>query len=118
MAYWQVAGMPKEVAPFTGAWIEITGMRPPGPSMRVAPFTGAWIEIPYILLSFPGTDVAPFTGAWIEISISFTESAYKSSLPSRERGLKFCGILFGRQEIRSLPSRERGLKCPYHTPGL
>ena len=37
--------------------------------LDVAPFTGAWIEIRngwYIPAMWPG--VAPFTGAWIEIT--------------------------------------------------
>ena len=33
----------------------------------VAPFTGAWIEITGELAIHPGSMVAPFTGAWIEI---------------------------------------------------
>ena len=34
-----------DVAPFTGAWIEITASFAPAMSSLVAPFTGAWIEI-------------------------------------------------------------------------
>ena len=56
-----------EVAPFTGAWIEIRIWFCRTGRIRVAPFTGAWIEIssltPMSLLML----VAPFTGAWIEI---------------------------------------------------
>ena len=34
----------------------------------VAPFTGAWIEISLFFTALTiGYDVAPFTGAWIEI---------------------------------------------------
>ena len=33
------------VAPFTGAWIEITVPGEGRPALTVAPFTGAWIEI-------------------------------------------------------------------------
>ena len=33
------------------------------------------------------------------------------SLPSRERGLKFCTVSKHQRQQRSLPSRERGLKC-------
>ena len=33
------------VAPFTGAWIEISFAKPCPPTLIVAPFTGAWIEI-------------------------------------------------------------------------
>ena len=81
-----------QVAPFTGAWIEIRGNLP-GFANRtiVAPFTGAWIEmyvVPSITLAlimshpsrvrglkfvlsffkFIRHAVAPFTGAWIEIA--------------------------------------------------
>ena len=34
-----------EVAPFTGAWIEISGLGCGLGGKAVAPFTGAWIEI-------------------------------------------------------------------------
>ena len=79
-----------EVAPFTGAWIEIEGhaagtvpARTSHPSrvrglksvsgvakyqlVGVAPFTGAWIEIRMQARTLRPTSVAPFTGAWIEI---------------------------------------------------
>ena len=78
------------VAPFTGAWIEINSSsikhqqafrsRPSRarglkfnflhykpPSTQVAPFTGAWIEIGSCVWLTHAQDVAPFTGAWIEI---------------------------------------------------
>ena len=56
-----------EVAPFTGAWIEIAYAQSCIAPGRVAPFTGAWIEIT-IHVSHPRLSmVAPFTGAWIEI---------------------------------------------------
>ena len=34
---------------------------------QVAPFTGAWIEIAKLPLELKNVIVAPFTGAWIEI---------------------------------------------------
>ena len=34
-----------DVAPFTGAWIEILEMMNLLKQLQVAPFTGAWIEI-------------------------------------------------------------------------
>ena len=55
------------VAPFAGAWIEISlsqALRRPAP---VAPFAGAWIEIELVMTSVNGLHVAPFAGAWIEI---------------------------------------------------
>ena len=41
--------IPPGVAPFTGAWIEISGQSAPHPVSEVAPFTGAWIEISRII---------------------------------------------------------------------
>ena len=58
-----------QVAPFTGAWIEITGPWKSSTAAAVAPFTGAWIEI-FVTGTGEvddGVGVAPFTGAWIEI---------------------------------------------------
>ena len=57
------------VAPFTGAWIEILSLRDTGLNMLVAPFTGAWIEIHPRPWEAGETKVAPFTGAWIEIVV-------------------------------------------------
>ena len=37
--------LPLLVAPFTGAWIEISSRIRPSVIWTVAPFTGAWIEI-------------------------------------------------------------------------
>ena len=57
----------KEVAPFVGAWIEITGLNSTDSNLHVAPFVGAWIEILEGLGRTLKQDVAPFVGAWIEI---------------------------------------------------
>ena len=38
------------------------------------------------------------------------ETSVQTSLPSRERGLKFCVEKWYGQNMKSLPSRERGLK--------
>ena len=55
------------VAPFAGAWIEISRDIVLDSYSDVAPFAGAWIEIIYYLL-FPNIMiVAPFAGAWIEM---------------------------------------------------
>ena len=43
-------GMVKGVAPFVGAWIEISDLSPHPPKCGVAPFVGAWIEIALIRL--------------------------------------------------------------------
>jgi len=58
------------VAPFTGAWIEMTISAEQRPSTDVAPFTGAWIEIEVHGGTREPGPVAPFTGAWIEIQKS------------------------------------------------
>ena len=85
-----------DVAPFTGAWIEMSSSKAAARTVWVAPFTGAWIEIQ------PGTStprpirVAPFTGAWIEIFVLGWTAWNTASLPSRERGLK-CDIPAQRQ---------------------
>ena len=62
--------MGNQVAPFTGAWIEIFPARGYKKNCHgVAPFTGAWIEIPKSPHEVSRTEVAPFTGAWIEIMV-------------------------------------------------
>ena len=78
--------------------------------MNVAPFTGAWIEICLSLTATGMTGVAPFTGAWIEISEDDLEDRLSMSLPSRERGLKLLRPAPLGDAGGSLPSRERGLK--------
>ena len=77
------------VAPFAGAWIEISETAPLAfaflshpsrvrglkyhmphgkqPSSPVAPFAGAWIEITLRKRLKQIGQVAPFAGAWIEI---------------------------------------------------
>ena len=58
---------PPWVAPFTGAWIEITCYARLALNIWVAPFTGAWIEIIWLGQAQDEAAVAPFAGAWIEI---------------------------------------------------
>ena len=77
-----------EVAPFTGAWIEITSVLRSGLVCEVAPFTGAWIEMTCPATCRRHARVAPFTGAWIEMARRSTAIRIRASLPSRERGLK------------------------------
>ena len=55
----------------------------------VAPFAGAWIEISAACLIPSSILVAPFAGAWIEIYIIKESLAYVLSHPSRVRGLKY-----------------------------
>ena len=76
------------VAPFTGAWIEISTHAGDLSYRAVAPFTGAWIEISAGGSVLVSSLVAPFTGAWIEITLTMAIMRAFSSLPSRERGLK------------------------------
>ena len=77
----------------------------------VAPFAGAWIEMTLLHPHIRLRQVAPFAGAWIEIAKLCTNNGYpKRSLPSRERGLKCNHLLVFSHFCTSLPSRERGLK--------
>ena len=57
-------------------------------TVQVAPFAGAWIEITGNIVHAPSQRVAPFAGEWIEIAISEIRIDRDKSLPSRERGLK------------------------------
>ena len=55
--------------------------------------------------------VAPLAGAWIEIMDAIDQiHQLGKSLPSRERGLKYCDDITNGEQTVSLPSRERGLK--------
>ena len=55
----------------------------------VAPLAGAWIEIVSMFDTDFSARVAPLAGAWIEIVLIIDFSQTCSSLPSRERGLKY-----------------------------
>ena len=92
------------VAPFAGAWIEISfSVRTATCAVLVAPFAGAWIEINTMPIAPVAFVVAPFAGAWIEISFAEWEHQI-------ERGLKFPNLISILVAKSSLPSRERGLK--------
>ena len=54
----------------------------------VAPFAGAWIEISTLDSIYKNYDVAPFAGAWIEIGKVLRKKENLLSHPSRVRGLK------------------------------
>ena len=56
----------------------------------VAPLAGAWIEIFLLHSKQPFLLVAPLAGAWIEIDKFGIGKLHLESLPSRERGLKYC----------------------------
>ena len=79
------------VAPFAGAWIEITINW--GATVNVAPFAGAWIEMLHSQQLTKPLRVAPFAGAWIEIITVDGQFSSIWSLPSRERGLKCAGCI-------------------------
>ncbi len=55
------------VAPFVGAWVEMTVVPLTLTRAIVAPFVGAWVEIRETCGSFGAVFVAPFVGAWAEI---------------------------------------------------
>ena len=59
-----------DVAPYTGAWIEIESYYIKNSAKTVAPYTGAWIEIAHVARASRGSKVAPYTGAWIEMIVS------------------------------------------------
>ena len=56
---------------------------------NVAPPAGAWIEICQVMYGGALRAVAPPAGAWIEIPIRILLLKQSTSLPPRERGLKF-----------------------------
>ena len=56
---------------------------------KVAPFAGAWIEITVMRTKPTRSRVAPFAGAWIEMGEKESKVDKLWSLPSRERGLKW-----------------------------
>ena len=60
----------RAVAPFAGAWIEITWSLRMASMSEVAPFAGAWIEMPASAPREWRAAVAPFAGAWIEIFVA------------------------------------------------
>ena len=99
-----------EVAPYTGAWIEIALFTPIFAASAVAPYTGAWIEIGktqqmvFLFLSLPTRERG------LKLPIRLLCTVGKTSLPTRERGLKFCLTGHPVIGIGSLPTRERGLK--------
>ena len=55
----------------------------------VAPFVGAWIEITWYSCPQCAGGVAPFVGAWIEIINYYLIQQSIESLRSSERGLKY-----------------------------
>ena len=77
----------------------------------VAPFVGAWVEISKNALKPSSTGVAPFVGAWVEMPRSSTRRSFRwPSLPLWERGLKYLLSRRSKNGKKSLPLWERGLK--------
>ena len=123
------------VAPFAGAWIEIStnmwrkmkflslpsrerGLKSVCPAPEQSnhlslPSRERGLKSPSAIISFLSFIVAPFAGAWIEIVTGPLHPCSCKSLPSRERGLKFKERAYSSTHIWSLPSRERGLKLKY-----
>ena len=81
----------------------------------VAPFAGAWIEMSSTLVfSVAPVLSLPSRERGLKFTVDAMNTAEHLSLPSRERGLKSaCRVPFFRF-FGSLPSRERGLKFTYH----
>ena len=69
----EMCGIFSLVAPFVGAWIEISAPILSCLTVSVAPFVGAWIEIGKILCEGGTVAVAPFVGAWIEIGNNYSQ---------------------------------------------
>ena len=103
------------VAPFTGAWIEISNLR------NIS--SGCWKSHPSRVRGlklcqrndvFDNRGVAPFTGAWIEMLPNGSSTRiFDRSHPSRVRGLKFGAFDYWPLPMGSHPSRVRGLKSVY-----
>ena len=74
------------------------------PIYIVAPFMGAWIEISIRQRGVWQATVAPFMGAWIEITLGLDDEEINTSLPLWERGLKcqHCQSRIPAQRGRSL----------------
>ena len=66
-------------------------------AVLVAPFAGAWIEISIDVKYVRTTIVAPFAGAWIEIDKHLNKLIDMRSHPSRVRGLKYRAFGYDRK---------------------
>ena len=112
-APWERTGIMHSVAPFAGAWIEILFARTHACAPTSLPSRERGLKSIIIYDHPASTTVAPFAGAWIEIYVVLTSLTQTvMSLPSRERGLKYCHRDLVWRQRESLPSRERGLKSP------
>ena len=72
--------------------MEITKTEKKSHVFAVAPHAGAWIEIWKSSPSDATPHVAPHAGAWIEMAYKQGVTGNNTSLPMRERGLKYPSI--------------------------
>ena len=86
---WEFEARPTAVAPHAGAWIEMISTGLYSLIWAVAPHAGAWIEMNRRRFRRYIAIVAPHAGAWIEILSRRKNSTTTTSLPMRERGLKY-----------------------------
>ena len=98
------------VAPYAGAWIEISSVCFTFIVTPVAPYAGAWIEIYYRPQGAEPLKVAPYAGAWIEIRAEYVSVLPSPSLLMQERGLKSVFLDNSCTPPKSLLMQERGLK--------
>ena len=99
------------VAPYAGAWIEISTPCRCHAHGEVAPYAGAWIEISPDANIGKQKGVAPYAGAWIEIPAQHPLPIKSPSRPTRARGLKSGKLADEFRSVMSRPTRARGLKC-------
>ena len=76
----------------------------------VAPFAGAWIEISSLIGLSNAPLSLPSRERGLKLPLFPMFFIYRKSLPSRERGLKLKKFVTPEPFPVSLPSRERGLK--------
>ena len=69
----------KQVAPFTGAWIEINNARTENEFSKVAPFTGAWIEMAEIMAALKGDKSRPSRARGLKTVVTVQPSQYLTS---------------------------------------
>ena len=98
------------VAPFVGAWIEISLLHVRLALQLVAPFVGAWIEIALAILSLALLAVAPFVGAWIEIWKRKQSVLINKVAPFVGAWIEIPTLVAVNEKLESHPLWVRGLK--------
>ena len=99
------------VTPYAGVWIEIVFTMIQALDTSVTPYAGVWIEITNHCSLSARSCVTPYAGVWIEIENDVNNKEFgKTSLPTRECGLKSKTFAKIFDELKSLPTRECGLK--------